>query len=334
MAESRLKIAFTAGDCNGIGLEIFLKCINAGLLSYSDITLICNSVLLEDYAEHYGFELEQKDTLIHLGKGSFGLLDCVTSPELEFGAVSRDAGLLAGESIDKAVAGCLAGDFDAMLTLPIQKESVYLAGWTYPGHTELIAARCGVKNPLMIMEHQGLRVTLLTIHIPLRQVAQSITDYKIKETVRAFARCLKQDFSVEKPKITLLGLNPHSGENGNIGTEEIDIYDSSVKDLQEEGLTEGYEIVGPLPADGLFAHGGYKSFDGIIASYHDQGLIPLKLLAAGGGVNYTGGLQIVRTSPDHGTAMDIAGKNKASLQSVIDAYNLALNIAENRKKRD
>jgi 4-hydroxythreonine-4-phosphate dehydrogenase len=332
LANNKHRICFTSGDCNGIGLEVFLKSVASGAFLESENTLICNSAVLEDYAEHYSMELSQEGDTITCGQGQFKLEDCVTSPELEFGAISKDAGLHAGESIDKAVVGCLEGSYDAMITLPIQKESVYLAGWTYPGHTELIAARCGVRHPLMIMEHEGLRVTLLTIHVPLRQVPAHISVYRINETVSAFARCLKKDFGVVEPKIALLGLNPHSGENGNIGTEEVDIYSEALLDLRGQGHTDGFSIDGPLPADGLFAHGAYKEYDGIVASYHDQGLIPLKLLAAGGGVNYTGGLQIVRTSPDHGTAMDIAGKSKANPKSLQDAYKLAIEIADNRAR--
>ncbi|GAB5464704.1 MAG: hypothetical protein Kapaf2KO_01400 [Candidatus Kapaibacteriales bacterium] len=284
--------------------------------------------MVKDYAEHLGYSLvEEKENYFLLDSEPFQLIECVTSPELSFGTVSKDAGLLAGESIEKGVASCLANEIDALVTLPIQKESLYLAGWTYPGHTEMIAARCGSNNPLMIMEHQGLRVTLLTLHISVSEIPKYITSYRIDTIVKGFDKTLKRDFAVTNPKIALLSLNPHAGENGNIGTEEIDIYLDAIEELRKENIT----IEGPFAADGFFAHGAYKNYDGVVASYHDQGLTPLKLLANGGGVNFTGGLSIVRTSPDHGTAMDIAGKGMANPQSLIDAFDLAIEIVNNRK---
>lgn len=331
MVSSKNRICFTVGDCNGIGLEIFFGALEAGMFEASEITLIANSRIVEEYLEHFNIDFSIEGDIITLSSKRVLIEECTTYPELDFGKVSRDSGLLAGEAVEKAVAGCLHGKYDAMITLPIQKESVYLAGWRYPGHTEMIAAKCGIRDPLMIMEHNGLRVTLLTIHIPLADVSKHITPFRIKTVLNNFAKSLRSDFGINSPKIAILSLNPHGGENGSIGTEEIDIYNTTLNELRLEVKQLSISLDGPFPADGFFAHGSYKNYDGILASYHDQGLIPLKLIANGGGVNFTGGLPIIRTSPDHGTAMNIAGKGKANSQSLIDAYRLALEIIENRK---
>jgi 4-hydroxythreonine-4-phosphate dehydrogenase len=332
LSRIKKKICFTSGDINGIGLETFLKAFSDGAFDSSKISLITNSEILAETAEHLYYDLIIEAEIANIAGRSFSIVECTTYPELDFGKISKDAGLLAGESIEKAVSCCLSGEQDAMVTLPIQKESVYLAGWTYPGHTEMIASRCGVKDPLMIMESKGTRVCLLTIHIPLKDVPNYITPYRIKSITEKFIRSVNSDFGVDKPRIALLALNPHGGENGSIGTEELDIYNATIDEINGYSNDE-YVVEGPFPADGFFAHGAYKKYDGIIASYHDQGLIPLKLLAEGGGVNYTGGLQIIRTSPDHGTAMDIAGKNISNPQSLVDAYNLAFQISDNRNNR-
>ena len=254
------------------------------------------------------------------------VIECPAKAVVDFGKISLDAGKLSAEAIELAVSKTIAGEFDAIVTMPVAKSSLYLAGWKYPGHTEMLASACNIKKYMMILCTRDIRVALVTIHIPLKDVASSISVGLIEEKIRIFNDSIIKDYGIKNPKIAVLGLNPHAGEDGSIGTEEIEIISPAISKM----INNGINVSGPHPSDGFFAHGDYKNYDGILSIYHDQGLIPLKLLACGGGVNYTAGLPIIRTSPDHGTAFAIAGKGLANPQSTYDALEMAVEVFKQR----
>jgi 4-hydroxythreonine-4-phosphate dehydrogenase len=254
------------------------------------------------------------------------MINCETYVQLEFGLVTAQAGKLAQESVLKVIDYVRQGRADAMMTLPISKEAVYLAGWQFAGHTELLASYYNETNPLMILFAGNLRVALVTIHSALRDVPDLITQDRIIDICTKFNNSLIVDFAIPNPKIAVLSLNPHSGENGAMGSEEIEIIIPAIEFLNKNGIS----VIGPFPSDGLFAHKEFEKYDGIVSMYHDQGLTILKYIAQGGGVNFTAGIPIIRTSPDHGTAFSIAGQNIANAQSTLDALVWAFEINKNR----
>jgi 4-hydroxythreonine-4-phosphate dehydrogenase len=326
-----MKIVVTCGDVNGIGLETLLKSadVMSSNLFFKDTEfyLSCNTQSLLEYAQKIGYDIEILNERVIVSDHYMKILECDNYSPVQFGKVTRNAGSLSVESLEKAIVHTLNHKFDALVTLPISKESAYLAGFKYPGQTEMLAEKSKVTSPLMILFKDDLRVALATIHEPLRTVPDLITKEKLTALITQFNNSLKIDFGIDKPKIAVLGLNPHAGENGKIGMEENTIISVALEQLK----TEGVLVRGPYPADGFFAHGDYRNFDGIVAMYHDQGLVPLKLLAHGTGVNFTAGLPVVRTSPDHGTAYGIAGKGIASPDSLIAALISAVKIVKARK---
>ncbi|MBE2189833.1 MAG: 4-hydroxythreonine-4-phosphate dehydrogenase PdxA [Desulfobulbaceae bacterium] len=326
-----MKIVVTCGDVNGIGLETLLKSadVMSSNLYFKDTEfyLACNSQSLLEYAKKIGYDIEILNERVIVSDHYMKILECDNYSPVEFGKVTRNAGSLSVESLEKAIVQTLNHKFDALVTLPISKESAYLAGFKYPGQTEMLAEKSKVTSPLMILFKDDLRVALATIHEPLRKVPDLITKEKLIALISQFNNSLKIDFGIEKPIIAVLGLNPHAGENGKIGMEENTIISVALDHLK----TDGVLVRGPYPADGFFAHGDYKNFDGIVAMFHDQGLVPLKLLAHGTGVNFTAGLPVVRTSPDHGTAYGISGKGIASPNSLIAALISAVKIVKARK---
>jgi len=242
--------------------------------------------------------------------------------------IDQQAGAIAMQAVDQAVSLCLNGEVDAVVTCPISKEAISLAGYDFPGHTEFIADRVGASQHLMMMVSDRLRVGLVTGHIPLSKVAQLVTGTGIRSTMIMMMESLKSDFGIENPRIAVLGLNPHAGDGGVLGSEDNEIILPEIIHARENG----HEVIGPLPADGFFGSAHWKSVDGVVAMYHDQGLIPFKALSFGSGVNFTAGLSIVRTSPDHGTAFDIAGSGIASESSLKKAIEYAVDIVHKRKK--
>jgi 4-hydroxythreonine-4-phosphate dehydrogenase len=237
-------------------------------------------------------------------------------------------GTLAQESLAAAVRDLKAGLIDAIVTAPIHKKSMQLAGFEHVGHTEYITKEFDAKDSLMLLTSDRLRVGLVSSHIPLKDVPKYITKEKIISKLRIFSETLRIDFGFERPNIAVLGLNPHAGEEGMLGDEEEKVIRPAVLECKKHGMM----AFGPFPADGFFGAGQFNKFDGILAMYHDQGLIPFKALTFGSGVNYTAGLSIIRTSPDHGTAFDLAGKNEADPSSFLHAMFTAIDIYRNRKE--
>lgn len=326
-----MKIAVSCGDVNGIGLECFFKAVDMFFAEdiYAEncqIALAIEPATLKKYTEQLKIHISiENDQFIYNGH-QIELLNCDLYTEPEFGLVTSQAGKLAQESVLKVLDCVQHGRADAMMTLPISKGAVYLAGWLFAGHTELLASYYNENNPLMILFSGNLRVALVTIHSALREIPDLITQERIIDICTKFYNSLKTDFAIPNPKLAVLSLNPHSGENGAMGKEEIEIIKPAIELLNQNGIFAD----GPFPSDGLFAHRGFEKYDGIVSMYHDQGLTILKYIAQGGGVNFTAGLPIIRTSPDHGTAFSIAGKNIANAQSTLDALVWAFEIYKNR----
>jgi 4-hydroxythreonine-4-phosphate dehydrogenase len=323
-----MRIIVSQGDINGIGLEAFIKAVT--LLNfkkpYDDVefALCTNSTALQSYFKAVGQEIEFATNSFFIGKREIGIIECDEEAELNLGQVRADSGKLAGKAIEVAIENFNSGLYAALLTLPISKEAIKLGGYNFPGHTEMIGDFYGVKSPLMILCSEVLRVALVTIHEPIAKVAELITQELIMARLEQFGNSLIYDYGISNPRIAVLGLNPHAGENGKIGSQEKEIIIPAIKKYPY--------AFGAFPADGFFAHSDYKNYDGVLAMYHDQGLIPLKMIAGGAGVNFTAGLPIISTSPDHGTAFAIAGRGIAEPESTLNAIELAVSINNNRNK--
>lgn len=326
-----MKFIISIGDCNGIGIEVMLKSLPEFIMrpECRDISISIAGRLdtIKEYSKKINLDLKYTDNSIVIRDLLFPVLKCSTKPEINFGKIDKNAGKLSAEAIELAVEKTLAGNFDAMITMPVAKSALYLAGWKYPGHTEMLSEYCGGNDELMVLSTDTMRVALATVHIPISKVAETLTQDLLKRKIDVFVKSLIQDYGIESPAVAVLGLNPHAGESGSLGEEEETIINPVIAEFRSNGV----KVCGPFASDGFFAHGDYKSYDGIMAMYHDQGLIPLKFSANGGGVNFTAGLKIVRTSPDHGTAFAIAGRGQANPQSTLDALELARKIVLNRQ---
>ncbi len=330
--DRKIKIGITHGDFNGIGYELILKSfLDKRMLGFFIPVIYGSSKLASYYRKtlrmpELSYNIIRDPSQARANKPN---LINISNQELkvEMGKVDKTAGEMARLALEKAVADLQSGKIDALVTAPIHKESIHSDKFDFPGHTEFFAKKCHPKEgTLMIMLKDKLRIAMMTGHTPLKEVPAMITEEKLIKKLRLFEHSLKTDFAIQKPKIAVLGLNPHAGDQGVIGTEEQTIIRPTVKKLQEQGL----HIFGPYPADGLFGSENYQKFDGIMAMYHDQGMLPFKVLAFDEGVNFTAGLPIVRTSPAHGTAFDIVGKNKANIQSFKNALFAAVEIYLNR----
>lgn len=332
MQKSKPCIAITLGDPNGIGPEVSLKSLqDSRVLKYISPVLVGNADVLRKHQEVLrlndlqlnvveqldGRVVENAITVLHIEQEGAGVA---------FGEITEAGGALSMKAVERAVDLCMAEKVDAMVTAPISKEAISLAGYQNKGHSGFIAQRTRSNSYTMMMVSNNLRVGLVTEHIPIWDVPKKITQTAILEKVDIMSRSLINDFAVDRPRIALLGLNPHAGDGGLLGREEQD----TIMPAIEACCEQGHLVFGPFAADGFFAVGGYRNYDAVLAMYHDQGLIPFKTIAFGHGVNYTAGLPIVRTSPDHGTAFNIAGQGKASPESMRSAIYLALDIVRQR----
>lgn len=326
------KIGITIGDINGIGLEVTLKALKHEAIFKQCTPIIYGSGKMVSYhkniLEDESFEIsncndaeqarEGKINIINLWKDSFNIT---------LGKPTEVSGKVAYESMEAAVRDLKAKKIDALVTAPISKQAMQLGGFPHVGHTEYLTQADDAKEALMIMVSREMKVGLITGHVPLAEVAGKITKELIARRLDQFEKSLKKDFGYEKPTIAVMGLNPHAGDDGLIGKEDNEIIRPAVIEAKKAGSL----VMGPYSADGFFGSGQYKKFDGILAMYHDQGLIPFKALSFGEGVNYTAGLSFVRTSPDHGTAFEIAGKNEADPRSMLQAIFRAVDIVTERK---
>lgn len=321
-----MRIIISAGDCNGIGLESVVKALHVRRVDDVQFTLAIHPLVLAQAIHTYALDAHTDGSALFVGEHVVQIMPCRHEAIVSVGVLAIDAGRHAVESLELAISTLQAGHFDALVTLPVSKEANALAGWSYPGQTEMIATMCG-GTPLMMLCSGSLRVALATIHIPLRSVAQALTADGLRASIEALHKALRLDVGIANPRIAVLGLNPHAGEHGRIGTEETSMIGPAIAHAQHLAM----HVEGPFPADGFFAFGAYKHYDGILAMYHDQGLIPLKLLAQGGGVNVTANLAVVRTSPDHGTAFSIAGTNSADPTSTTEAIEMAIALTRTRR---
>lgn len=330
----KLRISISVGDFNGIGPEIVLKTLSEVDLSVSTPVIIAPEEVVSFYLDVIPFNLE-----IHVVTEETGIKDGrinlipVSDKNLTItpGRQSKQSGKVAMKAIEEGIRLCMEGTTQALVTAPISKEAVNLAGYHIPGHTEFLAEKTDTSSVLMMLVSGNLRVALVTTHDPIKNVAAKISQKLIWEKLDILFQSLCNDFKIDKPKIAVFGLNPHAGDGGVIGMEEIDIIAPAIKTYNEK---HNQVIVdGPFPADGFFGQQLHHKFDAILAMYHDQGLAPFKLLSFGKGVNFTAGLPIIRTSPDHGTAFDIAGSGNANPSSFKEAYNLAAELSK-RKLRE
>ena len=263
-------------------------------------------------------------------EGKLNLVDCLEEEvKIDFGQPSAESGKAALAALERAMVDYRERLFDVLVTAPINKATIQGNGFHFPGHTEYIQERVGEgREALMILMNDVLRVALVTTHLPIRDVAQAITKEAVMQKIRIFHEALRKDFNVSNPRIAVLALNPHAGDGGLLGTEEKDIIRPALQEMEKDGVF----CFGPYAADGFFGNRTYEHFDGVLAMYHDQGLAPFKALSMADGVNYTAGLPIVRTSPDHGTAYDIAGQGKADESSFRQAVYAALDVYRNRAR--
>ena len=325
-------IGISLGDINGIGPEIILKTLLDPRILKICIPVIYGSLKI---FVKYKKILETEEISFHITKSIEGInpkkVNLITcweeDAEIQPGKITADGGKYAWLSLKRAAEDVFSQKTDAIVTAPINKHNIQNADFKFPGHTEFFTDKAKVADSLMLLVSQGLRVGVVTGHIPLSEVKASVTKERILTKVNILYKSLKNDFGISKPKIALLGLNPHAGENGLLGKEEKEIITPIIEDLKSKGLF----IFGPFPADGFFASGSFNKYDGILGMYHDQGLVPFKTLAFNSGVNFTAGLPIVRTSPDHGTAYDIAGKNLANEGSFREALYLACDVVKCKK---
>ena len=331
MFDNRIKIGITQGDTNGIGWEVILKAFaDSAMLEICTPVIYGNRKAAESVVLPKDEELEPVRFYFcsSAADARFGAVNLVEvgSKELviEPGKATEAAAKAAMAALERAAEDLAAGDLAAVVTAPINKESMQSAGFGFTGHTEFFASKAE-GQPTMIMASELLRVALATIHIPVEKVASSISKEALVEQLKSLRTTLKQDFGVVEPRIAVLALNPHAGDGGLLGNEENETIRPAINEAYEAGVL----AFGPFAADGIFASGGYKRYDAVLAMYHDQGLTPFKTLSPDG-VNFTAGLDIIRTSPDHGVAYDIAGKGVADAQSMRNAIYAAVDIARRR----
>ncbi len=329
-------IAITIGDFNGIGPEIVLRSI-----SEPDINAICKPLLVgpfeiwQDAANSYipAANLVQIDDPKAVDAEYTGIpvlnIEGYTVKSLSPGRPSRKAGTAAVDAVKMSLDICQNGYAHAMVTSPVSKESINLAGHSYVGHTDMLMDLTGTEAVTMVMVAGSFRVGLVTVHVPIKAVAETITEREFMLKTKTAIDSLKNDFNIVDPRVAVLGLNPHAGESGLLGDEEKEVITPTIKRLAKEG----YIVEGPFPADGFFGAKLHHNFDLVMAMYHDQGLIPLKLEGFEFGVNFSSGLPVIRTAPDHGTAYNIVGRGIANLTSMTEAIKLAVAVTHNRASK-
>ena len=327
----KIRVGITHGDINGVGYEVILKTFSDPAMLELCTPIVYGSPKVAAY-HRKGLDISTNFSIINSAEEAqeerLSILNC-TDDELkvELTKPTKEAGKAALDALERALEDYQEGLIDVLVTAPINKHTIQSETFQFPGHTEYIEERVGEgKKALMILVKDDLRMALVTGHIPVKDIAPTLTKELIQEKLAIFHYSLKQDFGIDNPRIAVFSLNPHAGDNGLIGTEESEI----IRPAMEEMIAKGIQCFGPYPADGFMGSGNFCHFDGIMAMYHDQGLAPFKALAMDEGVNYTAGLPIVRTSPAHGTAYDIAGQGLAEESSFRQAIYAAMDIYRNR----
>lgn len=335
--KKRLKVGITLGDSNGIGIEVALKAIAVPEMMDMCIPILYGSSKIVSYHRNacniQGFQINHTKNAENIKDSMPNLVECIDQEiKVELGQPSKQAGLASFIALEAAVRDLKAGLIDVLVTAPISKDNIQSEQFQFPGHTEYLESAAGEgSKALMIMCTENLRIALATTHLPLSQVPTALTIEGIKEKLQQLNTSLKRDFNIDGPRIAVLSLNPHAGENGMLGNEERDIIIPAMQQSLDE---DGVQCFGPYAADGFFGARHYRRFDGVLAMYHDQGLAPFKTIAMDEGVNFTAGLPIVRTSPDHGTGYDIAGQGIANESSMRHAIYTAIDVFRNRIRYD
>ncbi len=327
--QKKVKVGISIGDLNGIGGEIILKTFqDERMLEFCTPVIFANKTFLIFLKKHFDLQLNFH-AINQASQAVDGKINVVNvwkeNPDIHFGKEEKALGKYTLASLETAVKALKQHQVNTLVTAPINKNVIQSDQFKFPGHTNYLAKELQGES-LMFMIGEELKVGLLTDHVPIKDVASLITPQRIEKKIAIISKSLQQDFKVQRPKIAVLGINPHSGDKGVIGREDEDVLKPTLKKLSDAGNM----VFGPYAADSFFGSGNYRHFDAIIAAYHDQGLTPFKTLSFGHGVNYTAGLSEVRTSPDHGTAYEIAGKGHANHQSFRDAVFLSLTIYKNR----
>jgi len=332
-------IGISCGDLNGIGIELIIKTFSDHrILDHCTPVIFASNKAINFYKKampEVTFSYQSTNDFTRINTKQVNLFTCWEEEvNINPGQLSNEAGKYAILSLQTAVAALKQNQIDGLVTAPIHKKNIQNADFNFTGHTPFLKEIFGVNDVVMMLCANNLRVALVTEHVPVKEIAQHITKEKILSKLNIMHQSLQKDFGIDKPRIAVLGLNPHAGDEGLIGDEEETIIKPAIREAKNNNML----VVGPYSADAFFARSSYESFDAVLAMYHDQGLIPFKALAIGEGINFTAGLPSVRTSPDHGVAFDIAGKNKAdhssfmhSVFECIDILNRRNGFADNRK---
>ena len=328
----KIKVGISIGDINGVGIEVIIKTLSATQLLNYCIPVIYGSSKVLSYHKNIvdaDFHFQSVRAADQLHEGKVNIVNCwQDNVNISLGKATKEGGEYALRSLDAAAKDLQEGLIDALVTAPINKEAMKMADFKFAGHTEFLTYTLKEEESLMFMVNEDLRIGLVTNHLPVEQVALQLSKELIIKKLKIMHDSLKMDFGIERPTIAVLGLNPHAGDNGVIGDEEERLIRPAIVECKKKGMM----VVGPLAADGFFGSQQFRKFDAIMAMYHDQGLIPFKLLSFGDGINFTAGLRKVRTSPDHGTGYQIAGKNEADPSSFRRALFLAMDIVRNRNQ--
>ena len=326
-----IKIGITQGDINGVGYEVIIKTLeDTRMLELFTPVIYGSAKIAHFYCKAIGMANIQLNQIADPDEALDGAINIINVVDEDVkpvpGELSAEAGNAAFAALIRAVADAKERKIDAIVTAPISKNSIQSDDFAFPGHTEYLADQTGAA-PLMILFDRNVRIALVTTHLPVGKIAEAITVDTVVDKIKLLNNALVADFGIVKPRVAVLSLNPHAGEEGLLGSEENEVIIPAIAKAADERIN----CFGPYAADGFFGSGQYAKFDGVLAMYHDQGLAPFKTIAMDRGVNYTAGLPIVRTSPDHGTAFDIAGKGLASETSMREAIYAAIDIVRNRR---
>ncbi|MGQ8337345.1 4-hydroxythreonine-4-phosphate dehydrogenase PdxA [Sunxiuqinia sp. A32] len=332
MSRQKIKIGISQGDINGIGYEVIMKTLSDARILEMCTPIVYGSPKVAAYhrkaLDMNNFNFNNIRTANEADPKRANIINCIDDNiRVELGKSSDIAGEASYMALDAAVQDLKSGLIDALVTAPINKDNIQSEKFNFPGHTEFLAEQFESKDYLMLMVSEMMKIGVVTSHVPLAQVPELITEKLILNKLRIMANTLEKDFSIKKPRIAVLGLNPHAGDGGLLGSEEKDVIIPAIEKAKEDGIL----ALGPYPTDGFFGSGDYTKFDAILAMFHDQGLTPFKLISFEKGVNYTAGLPVIRTSPSHGTAFDIAGEDKASPDSFRQALYLAIDVHKSRE---
>jgi len=327
-----IKVGISQGDINGISYEVIMKTLLDPRIMEMCTPIIYGSPKVAAYHRKAlninNLSLNHVRTPQEAGPQRAHVLNCIDdNVRVELGKSTPAAGEASYMALERATSDLKEGLIDVLVTAPINKDNIQSEKFNFPGHTEFLAREFNSKDYLMLMVSETMKVGLVTTHVPISEIANYITKETILSKLRIIAHSLQQDFAITRPRIAVFGLNPHAGDNGLLGKEEIDIIQPAIEQAKKEGII----ALGPYPADGFFGSEDYRKFDAILAMYHDQGLVPFKLSSFERGVNYTAGLPVIRTSPAHGTAYSLAGEDKASPDSFRQALFMAIDIYKNRQ---